>query len=90
MKVFITKYALTQGILEMDGEICEETPSMVVVKAKGILYCNDYFHGEGGQWHCTLEAAQRKAEEMSKKKIVALKKQIGKLEKLNFNLSKES
>jgi hypothetical protein len=48
MRVFITKYALTQGILEKEGEVSNTAASMLVVK--GDRY-PDYFHGEGKEWH---------------------------------------
>ena len=43
-----------------------------------------YFHGEGREWHRTKESAIDKAEEMRKKKIETMKKQIEKLEKMEF------
>ena len=43
-----------------------------------------FFHGEGKEWHRTKEAAIAKAEEMRQKKIAGLKKQIERLEKLEF------
>lgn len=45
---------------------------------------NDYYHGEGKEWHRTRESAVAKAEEMRCKKIDSLKKQIEKLEKKRF------
>lgn len=77
-KVFITKYALTSGIKEMEVE--EYYPGNV--KRLGLNH--DYFHGEGKEWHRTRESAMKKAEEMRVKKIASLKNQIVKLEKLKF------
>lgn len=76
MKIWNTKYALTQGILEQDGE--EVGSSMVMV---GPLY---YLHYEGRDWHRTREAAVARAEEMRAKKIASLKKQLKKLEGMKF------
>ena len=79
MKVWITKYALTSGILEKevkdfgDGSVREIENSFPI-----------YYHGEGKEWHRTKESAIAKAEEMRKKKIASLKKQIEKLEKMEF------
>lgn len=47
-----------------------------------------YYHGEGNDWHRTKESAIAKAEEMRKKKIASLKKQIEKLEKMEFKNNK--
>lgn len=78
MKVWITKYALTSGILEKEAEVC--TDNMISVKDTG--YYTVYFHGN--EWHKSRESAIAKAEEMRKKKIASLKKQIEKLEKMEF------
>lgn len=79
MKVYITKYALSQGIFEVDGEVSELFPD--TFDARGYL---GYFHGDGKEWHRTRESAIKRAEEMRKKKIASLKKQIEKLEKMKF------
>lgn len=81
MKIWISKYALTQGIyLEARAYPHSKQPSVAVVQYdNGILCC--YFKGE---WHETEQAAKDKAEEMRKKKILWHKKQIQKLEKLEF------
>lgn len=82
MKVWITKYALTQGIYECEAEVCENiNPDMIVVRSDSH---SAYYHSEGIEWHRTKEAALAKAEEMRKKKIESLKNQIAKLEKMDF------
>lgn len=85
MKVWITKYALTKGIIETDVyEEClgtDPSGNMISVKSNGYV---SYFHGKGNDWHTTKESAIQKAEEMRKKKISSLKKQIEKLEKMRF------
>lgn len=78
-KVWITKYALTKGIIETEGRISNSCPGLL--DAKGIT---NYLHGEGNEWHRTKESAIAKAEEMRQKKIESLKSQIEKLEKLRF------
>lgn len=75
-KVWVTKYALTRGIIETEGQIDEDFPG--ILDAKGIT---NYLHGEGNEWHRTKESAIAKAEEMRQKKIESLKSQIEKLEK---------
>lgn len=81
MEVYITKYALTQGIKKMEVE--DVGDGMVAVKT-GIFY--GYYHGEGREWHKTKEGAIKKAEEMRDKKIENLKKQIKKLENMKFDV----
>lgn len=77
MKVFITKFALTKGIFELEVEDCGG--GMV----KGESW-HEYFHREGDQWHKTIESAQAKALEMKDKKIKSLEKQIARVKKLEF------
>lgn len=80
MKVYVTKYALTTGILTAeDGEVSEESPGMVSCKSLG-TFAN--FHGK--DWHKTPEAAIARAEEMRGKTITSLEKQIAKLRVMNF------
>ncbi len=79
MKVWITKYALTKGILEEEGEVSKNNADYLMVKD----YCQDFYE-EGNEWHKTRESAIKKSEEMRLKKIESLKKQIEKLEKMKF------
>ena len=79
MKVWITKYALTSGIKEMEVEQSEDFPDIV----KGKTW-NDSQQGEGREWHRTYESAIAKAEEMRLKRIESLKEQIAKLKKKRF------
>lgn len=79
MKVYITKYALSKGIFELEVEQSKNFPDMVC----GFIY-DDHYHGEGIEWHRTMEAAITRAEEMRLKKIRSLKKQIEKLERMKF------
>lgn len=78
-KVWITKYALSRGIIETEGRIDEDYPGLL--DAKGII---NYLHGEGKEWHRTKESAIAKAEEMRQKKIESLKSLIEKLENRRF------
>jgi hypothetical protein len=80
MKVYITKYALTRGIIdEKEVEICKNIPNMVECRE---AFFHDYFHKP--DWHETKEEAIKRAELMKNKKIESLKKQIQKLEKIKF------
>lgn len=49
-KVWVTKYALTQGIIETEGRVSDDFPDML--DAKGIT---NYLHGEGKEWHRTKD-----------------------------------
>lgn len=79
MKVWITKYALTKGVFEMDVERQSEDGKSVYGKAWDQCY-----HGQGAEWHGSKGSAIARAEEMRKKKIASLEKQIKKLEKIRF------
>lgn len=79
MKVWITKYALSDGIKELEVEQSDFSPNMVF----GKVY-NDCYHGEGKEWHRTYESAATRAEEMRNKNIASLKKQIKKFERMRF------
>lgn len=76
---YVTKYALTEGV---------QKKKLVGTRGEGLVHVvgesYPYYHGEGREWHRTRESALEQAEKMRKKKIASLKKQIAKLEKLNF------
>lgn len=78
-KVWITKYALTQGIIEEEVEKCDS--NMIVVEKK----YPEFYHGQGREWHLDKESAIKKAEQMRQKKINSLKRRIDKLEKMKFD-----
>lgn len=78
MKAWITKYALTSGIIEVND--AEESGDMICYK-HGSPYVQ-YAHGE--DWWTNFEVAKNRAEQMRQAKIASLKKQIAKLEKLEF------
>lgn len=79
MKVYITKWALTEGILEWEVELVSE--DLVKHDGEG---CWVYVHGKGRNWHMDLESAVARAESMRKKKILSLKNQVMELEARNF------
>jgi hypothetical protein len=80
MKVYITKYALTAGIMEVEakGTVQED---MVLYRPADACY-DQYAHN--GEWCKDIDSAKAKAEQMRIAKIASLKKQIAKLEKLEF------
>ena len=83
MKVYVTKFALTKGITEAEGEICKDiSDKMFKVKTE----YPTYYHNK--EWHVTLDDAIRHADKMRKKKVASLKKQIKKYEMMLFNLPK--
>jgi hypothetical protein len=90
LTVYLTKHALTSGIEVVEAEICLDrdgkpySTSMIAFRNPGAQY-DEYAHGEGRDWHRTPEAALARAEDMRKKRIATLKKQIKKLEGLVFN-----
>lgn len=81
IKVWITKYALTTGVYEVEVDHCVGDN---MVRVSGSWNSNEYFHNEGKEWHLTQDDAKKKAEDMRLKKIESLKKQLTKLEKLDF------
>src|SRR5690242_10964382 len=78
IKIWVTMYALTNGIQEYQAEMQED--GTVMVRDPG--YLSTYFHK--GQWHKTREAAVERAEEMRRKRIASLKQQIDRLERMEF------
>lgn len=80
MKVWITKYALTDGIIERDVEICHEVSS-TMAEVKNNPYGEYYYKPH---WHESREEAIARAEQMRLRKIASLEKQIAKLRELRF------
>ncbi|MBL3522844.1 hypothetical protein IM876_09225 [Serratia plymuthica] len=75
--VYITKYALTKGIIKVEGEIAKS---------------GNIFYGKGGYQHSsdfrmTLEEAIEKAEDMRRRKLESMKKKIALLESIDFKKS---
>ena len=88
MKVWITKYALTKGIFVTEVEPPSGTTEMVVEKpANGF---SQYYHGEGREWHRAEFSAVSRANQMRDDKILSLKKQLARLEKLKFRTSEDT
>jgi len=74
MKVYLVKYALTEGIKEIDAEA---TSDPEIVKIQYV-----YLHGD--EWCHTRNVAIKLAKEMRLKKIKSLKKQLLRLGNLEF------
>ncbi len=80
MKVWVSKYALSDGIQEFDNmeEIAYEGGARKYA-ARGM-----YFFRIGTEAHLSPEEAKVAAEAKRKKKIASLHKQIAKLEGMRF------
>lgn len=78
MKVWITRYALTVGIIEAEAV---KSSSNFLKITEGEF--EDSWFTTRDCCECKQEAI-KKAEEMRRKKIESLKKQINKLEKMRF------
>ena len=85
MKVWITKYALTQGIFTINAEVCQsDHTGEMISDTEHRDFGGNYYHGEGREWHRDKFSAVKKAEEMRTKKISSLLKSIKKFQGLNF------
>ena len=89
MKFYITKYALTKGIIEIDAE------NMRNIQVKeGRLYFfnreNIYYAYSLGEWYMDKAYAVIDAESRKRKKITSLQKQIARLEQLTFSIDAEN
>ncbi len=78
--VYITKYALTQGLWVVDEDLVEFCGSMIVVTPpKGLkMYC----HGQGKDWHMTRESADARIQKMIERRRKSLRKSLSELGKL--------
>lgn len=81
MKVYITKYALTQGIIEKEVQRSGTSKDMIYYWQQ---YGNVYFHK--GEWFEDKDEAIKRCEQMRINKISSLTIQLKKLESINFNL----
>jgi hypothetical protein len=90
MTVWITKYALTQGIFSGKARICntgsssEKTGNMIALVGECNWGGERYFHGHGKDWTDSYRDALKIADKMRWKKVDSLKKQIKKLESMTF------
>lgn len=78
---YITRYALTAGIIKREGEITDSA---------SFRYKDPQAWGTSNIWHTdyrlTEAEALATAEDMRKRKIASLKKQIAKLEAMTFTI----
>ena len=97
MIIYVTKYALTKGIIEVEGEIHPSdvnkprerqfaitATSQTVTAVNGIsLEVTDDVFGPG-QWFYNREQAETKARTMRDEQLAKLHKKINKLNALNY------
>ena len=81
-KVWITKYALTSGIFEKEVEFPAFNEDNNFVYVVGNI--GEGYLGEDKDWHRNKESAIKRAEEMRKKKIINVEKQLQKLKEIKF------
>ena len=87
MIVYITKYALTDGIIVAEtADRAFEQSGMVVVQSKSGMNGKAMYHGK--DWHRTLEDAVAQCESMRQRKIASINKQIERLEKMKFDTTR--
>ena len=79
-KYWVTKYALTQGIFQVEAELVKSSDVTIrVSKPSGIT---TYYHKN--EWYLTKQEAVSRAKEMQKKMLISLQERIKKIEALKF------
>lgn len=78
MKVWITKYALTNGIIEAEATI---DGTIAIIKSESSAF-KSYYHTP--DWYLTKEEAFSRAETMRVKQIKSLQNKVKKLNELKF------
>jgi hypothetical protein len=80
MKVWVTKYALTQGLFEMNAEIIDRGARHVYAKGKTPTGHSLFTR----EWTKTREEAVAKAEKMKTARIASLKRSIKNMQDKTF------
>jgi len=83
MKIWNTKYCLTDGITEHDAEVTGDCTMAVLPKTKANY--RTVLHGEGKDWHRSREAAILRANEVKIKKLKSLDRQVKKISAIEFD-----
>lgn len=81
VEAWITKYALTSGIIHVTGEAGDG-----VFIWHGPSGSMNFAHGEGREWHRSLDAALVRAEAMRTARLESLSNSIRKMEKVKFKV----
>jgi hypothetical protein len=90
LQVYITKHALTKGILLREVNSFFNSNSVIMCSALPGSPTDGYagaYHGEGKEWHYTLEEAQARAELMRTKKLASLEKSMKELQILDLTVA---
>lgn len=85
MKVFISKWALTGGIEEACGIMVRGLSGAEYFKQDGPSYASRPLLTVGKDVHATSEAAVKAAEFLRARKLASLRRQIAKIEELDFS-----
>lgn len=78
LHVWITKYALTQGVLEFDAELVGS--GRILVRGRDGSF-DSYYHRP--DWYESKEFADARVQKMVKAKIANLRKQLARLEAMD-------
>lgn len=79
MQVFVTKYALSKGIL--GGELEHQIGNIASININGKT---EFCRGEGEEWHKTIESAKLAAVRMRDQQIKFLKRRLSRMQNLIF------
>lgn len=82
MKVWITKYAMSSGVFTAEASKSTGFEGMCFVRAKKRRKFAGYF--DGSDWHTDEAKAIEQFNQMKQSKIASLKKQLAKVEALEF------
>lgn len=85
MRVYITKYALTQGIEAVRATACPSNNKAVGVKHSPTGYVQYIYKPD---WHTAFSEARSRAEEMRQRKIVSLQRSLARMKALTFHSPK--
>lgn len=85
MKVWITKYALTRGILQGVLAAADDGRPTNSIRVPSLSFHANFYKDE---WHTTYEAAQAKALAMIAAKRKSIAKTLAELDKLEQELNK--
>ena len=85
MKVFISKWALTGGIEEAGGIMVRGMSGGEYFKQDGPSYTSRPLLTVGKDVHATRDAAVEAAEFLRARKLASLRRQIAKIEELDFS-----
>ena len=83
MKAYVSKYALTGGVSEVEGAIVTGTSGTKYFKQAGKRYTHPLLT-VGKDVHETREDAVEAAEFLRARKLASLRRQISKIESISF------